>query len=67
MKANDSVDLVNSREVASANEIERGDFMEELALRSAAYDHKKYGNMLVVYESDRILITLGPDCKPTSM
>jgi hypothetical protein len=68
MKANDSVDLVNSREPASANEIDnRGDFMEELAMRSAAYDHKKYGNMLVVYESDRILITLGPDCKPTAM
>lgn len=24
--------------------------------------HKKYGNMLVVMETDRILVTLGPDC-----
>jgi len=50
MKANDSVDLVNSKELASSSDFEhRGDFMDEIAARSAVYDHKKYGNMLVVY------------------
>ena len=31
-------------------------------MRSADLNHRRYGKMKVVYESDRVLITLGPDC-----
>ena len=39
------------------------DFIEEIAMREIDNDHPKYGNMPVLLETDRILITLGPDCK----
>lgn len=38
-------------------------FTEELSLRSTERFRKKYGNMKVLLETDRILITLGSDCK----
>ena len=62
MKVNqDSVDLTKEKETESDIN-RRGDFTEELAMRSADLNHRRYGKMKVVYESDRVLITLGPDC-----
>jgi hypothetical protein len=67
MKGNESTEL---KERDSSTEIQRErklDFVEELALRSADDSHKRYGNMKVLLETDRILITLGPDCTSISI
>ena len=62
MEVSDSIDSVKEKDT-ELDMAHRGDFVEELAMRSSHPNHKKYGKMKVVYESERILITLGPDCK----
>lgn len=64
MNANDSLELTANRAKDSDGDLDRKtDFVEELSLQSNHSGHKPYGNMLVLLETDRILITLGPDCK----
>lgn len=66
MFSNDSKDLTEER-VTNIEMIRDADLIEELGLKSAPNDHPRYGNMLVLLETDRILITLGPDCtSPTT-
>lgn len=62
MSANESGEITIASSKESDKSLGNMDFMDDLAARSAPNDHKKYGNMKVVLETDNILITLGPDC-----
>lgn len=62
MSTNESVELTMTSSKESDKTLGKGDFISDLALRTAPDNHKKYGNMKVVLETESILITLGPDC-----
>lgn len=64
MSVNDSLELTSNQAKESGSELGRKTgFAEELALQSAHNGHKPYGNMVILLETERILVTLGPDCK----
>jgi hypothetical protein len=62
MNSNESAEMTMTSSKESDKSLGRVDFMDELTLRESHNDHKKYGNMKVLLETENVLITLGPDC-----
>lgn len=51
MSTNESVELTMTSSKESDKTLGKGDFISDLALRTAPNNHKKYGNMKVVLET----------------